>query len=1073
MARMRKIYKKYERHILLGLVIILLATFSITGAMQCRNRAQGGKTLELGGSFNPTPAKRVEIDDEEFQRLYARYHDFQRAVSMPSREYREHVLGQGAWDSFGAAWAHIMSLAAAEEVGYRAGEHQVHTAAQDMVALALYWRARMPLDDVNYQQFLKDNYYGRPDQFEETVREVVVKDQFLYPLISCARYQVPYAEAYEAWKHTRERVDLRYVALPAAPFESVVRLEEQSRRQIDRQDLLLDKVSAAAAQVRRVWAKLESLGAGGPGPDGKPGTQDDEPGAYPESLDALGQGAAPFKVAPDPWGQPLDYAVVEGGFRLRSAGPDEALDTPDDISIETQRLLDSHARLFELADKLVQRHEIQKAWPATLDALLKGSGSDRLPSLPQMIKDGWEHDFVYTPGGEDAAPTLTCAGPDGEIGGGDDIPLRLDPAGVQVRPGPGLAPYVLSDAKDAWGRSLDVVLEKPQPPTWRVVSAGADGDTGTDDDLDTGNEPELRSFFKTVQTDFTLEARRRFETLYVHLPLVSDQALERLWAKYVDQRPTDEEQLYEYWQSYRGPAYFYQAEDPADPETGHGAELARRVAPDAPACLVPSRDLFPARLGAQEGREDDGGKDDEDGDEGNEADEPKEDEGSQPADDEEAPAHDDNPRRIYAEKGWREIVIREQFVENVLNHLLTRCRESRDAVAKARTARARWQQTREAWERAVKAWEEANAGKPEEERAPKPVEPTAAEPQIPAEVTFESLLQGELAECLGDAVSAVRYYKTPEPLTRKELEANEEFGDELQYTLDRLKADGDYNSIPAQMHRRLTKALVRRLEFVPSRQQTYEEVEAEVFERYLESRQMDRAVKELQKLQDEVLAAENEAPSASEGEDGADDDGAARAEAWTKALEAFRARVGDVYGVDTTGLFLGDTPPPPVEITDEMQDEEARRAARRNFVWRTGYAAVKKSPAPQDTVEPKPGTFGRRILRDPVVQGLEPESDDGASRPEDRGTGCAYLVRVKERVFPSKAEFSPRRYVQHLTREVFGPRTGTRFPGGLKDRPGSFFKALSNFLENTQWMQDVFDLRTHSEIDVLEKRLKK
>lgn len=1044
MSRARKFYKKYERHVLLGLVILLLATFSVTGALKCQGEGNQ-KTFQLGGSFQAAPTKRLEVDDTEFDRLFALYYNFQRAIRMPSREFREWVMGLRPPDSFKAAWGHLIGLGAAKEAGYRAGEHQVHNAVRDMVSFALMVRARMEYNDINYRQFLKENFSGSQIDFEDAVREVVIKDQFLKPLVDASRYQVPYPDAYEKWKSSRERVNLEFVALPAISFAETARLDERTRTEISRQDSVLKGVTSAAAQLNRVLARLEAVKKA---PEGK----------YPESLEAMANsGPTPFKVGPDPWGEKLRYKLVDDTPDVRSAGPDMAFDTADDVTADTRKHLDTHSNAFELATKINQRRNAAGSWPATLADLLKSPGEERLPSLARPIKDGWDRDFEYTAAAGDTPPSITSLGVDGAAGGGDDLTVVLDPDAVRVQVGEGLSAYVL-DAKDAWDRPLDIVLSRAQPPIWSISSSGVDGKTGSEetnaDDLTTGNEAELKSFFATVQGDFRLEARRRFETVFVHLPLLADETLKTLWEKYPQHRPKDEEDLYKYWRSYRGPEYFYRVEDPRDSEEGHGAELARRIAPDLAAVLVPAKDIFPAVLEAK-----DDGKD-------GDKDEPKDRgaEGSPDGSDDAEEAF----RKEYAEKGWREIVIREQFVEALLNDILVRVRENRIAIKAAERKLASIEKATKDYEAKRKAWEERVKDLPEADRGPAPEAPKDEKPEVPAEITFESLLASEFAGVVakdGEA-GGIQYWRTPELMTRSEWEANENFGTELQYTLNRLKEDGEYNGIPAQLHRRLTKVLVRRIEFKAEEQQNYDDVKEAVFERFIEKRQMDIAAKNLKRLQDAVMKAETEL-----GEEPTPE---ARRAAATKAMEAWAERLGrPVYWKSETGLFMGSEAPPSVEVEDDTPEAEARAIRQRNFIWRTGYATVRPTASRQDTVEAKPGTFGRRVLRDPLVKDRNPEIVDGVPKPKDRGTGSVYLVRVKERVYPSKAEFSPRRYTVWLREEVYGPQEARRYEQSLRDLEGRYFQSLARYMDDMDWLQATFDLRTNSELNVLEERRKR
>ena len=365
MSRFRKLYKKYERHVLLGIVIILLASFSITGAFSCQDRGQS-RSYKLGGSFNVAPGEREEISDEEFDHAFAKYYNFQYAIRMPSREFRMFLEGLEPQEERKSAWAHFLTLAAARHAGYLVGDHQVRSAVEDMVGFSLMYRARMRFDDVTYAQFLRTNFgRGTRAEFEEGVREVVQKDQFLYPLVTTARYQVPYAEAYEAWRSERERVDLEYLALPAAGFADAVRKDEKTRAAISEQADLLSQVASAAATIRRVRAKLDDVKK--------------TKGAWPTTLAELGSEAQPFAVQNDPWGKALQYQIEGDEVDVRSAGPDGAFDTADDVTMATQEQLDTHGNIFELAEKVGQRRTALNAWPKSLDELKSAAGQDRLP----------------------------------------------------------------------------------------------------------------------------------------------------------------------------------------------------------------------------------------------------------------------------------------------------------------------------------------------------------------------------------------------------------------------------------------------------------------------------------------------------------------------------------------------------------------------------------------------------------------------------------------------------------------------------------------------------------------------
>ena len=58
MASLKKRFKKYERHFLLAIVIILLASFSITGAFSCQGQGPNN-SYNLGPSMSlPASARR-------------------------------------------------------------------------------------------------------------------------------------------------------------------------------------------------------------------------------------------------------------------------------------------------------------------------------------------------------------------------------------------------------------------------------------------------------------------------------------------------------------------------------------------------------------------------------------------------------------------------------------------------------------------------------------------------------------------------------------------------------------------------------------------------------------------------------------------------------------------------------------------------------------------------------------------------------------------------------------------------------------------------------------------------------
>jgi hypothetical protein len=1009
MPRLKKIFKKYERMILLGLVILLLASFSITGAIRCARTGGGPKTRGMGGSFKISPSDTEEISDEDFDKLVMQQDVFRTAMPFASHEFLQQTFGMEQPTDVPAAWIHQVLLQAAVHAGYEAGERQVTAAIQDMVGAILSIRGGIPYSDVAYKQYLR-NTRTSPATFRKRMREMVLKDEFLYPLVMSSRYEISYPHAYETWKPQRERVDLQYVSLPAAHFAQVVRKEEESRRTISKVEDRVGHVTSVAGTLARVLERVQAY--------------HEAHKSWPKDLPALE--ATGVGITADAWGQDLRYAVHDDHVDLRSAGADKAFDTADDVTPQTQHVLQSEGALYTVADKLMQRRKSGGRWPATLAELKTASDSGQLPGLAHEVKDGWGHDLAYAvPDGGKQPPTLTCLGADGEPGGGDDIVVHLDPDTLIVEPGASLGPVFGPAGQDAWGRPLHVRVKSGEPLLWTVSSDGADGKAGTDDDLTHGNESDVRALYKGTADDYVREARKGFEALYVHLPLVSDAALKRLWARYPKLHPTDEEALFRQWASNR--KVFYDEKDPADPEKGHGAALAKRVAPDATPTLVPSKDDFPADLAHPDAKP---GKDAG----------PKKD--AQPGKDVGGGDDDAQERKAWRTQGWREIVIRETFLESVLNDLLRRCRESAQAVAKARAQHEGWARQKEAREKDIQAWDAKWAKDPSKAPKPRPEAFTAEEPKVPEEVTFQGLLAGELAEVnAGQTPPAIGYYETPEPLTREAWEANPDLGDkdQLPLALGQLKTDGAYATIPTQLFLRTTKAILRRVKYLPREQKPFEEVRDQVFDRFVVKRQMDRARAELQKLRKQAEKAIGALPEKA--------DEAARQKAFDDAVSAWNASVDGVARSERTGLFLGSSPPTALPTDGDLDAAEKTRRERLDLVWRRGYAEVRAGAKNARTEGVPTGTLGKQVLTDPVKK--------------DGGTGDAFLLRVARRVFPSENEFSPRRYVKFLHAKVYGSSSGAR-GGGPQ---GTFAKTLDKYLADPTWMQSTFSVLTKQSLD--------
>ena len=122
MASWSKTFKRYERHIMLALVILCLITFSVTGALaKCGGSADAG-VRHLGGSFQATPTERVEISDEDLERRLQRVQAFYRAVNTLTLDFTPWLKLSRLPELVKTTWLHVvvsdpMQLAAAFAAG--------------------------------------------------------------------------------------------------------------------------------------------------------------------------------------------------------------------------------------------------------------------------------------------------------------------------------------------------------------------------------------------------------------------------------------------------------------------------------------------------------------------------------------------------------------------------------------------------------------------------------------------------------------------------------------------------------------------------------------------------------------------------------------------------------------------------------------------------------------------------------------------------------------------------------------------------------------------------------------------
>lgn len=1051
MAHWTKSFKRYERHFLLALVILLLASFSVTGALQRCGGEQGKAAMRLGGSFQVSPTKRSEVSDADAQERMRTLDQFVRlrnnADTIAYEEYTpRRPRGGGRQDLAKQMWRHVMLADAAREAGFRCGPAQLRSAIEGVVSRAPR-QGSMRTTDEGYDLFLTQVYQGPAATFEATLAEIVAKDELLSVLVDPARFDRTYAEAFELWKTSRERVDLRTLAVEASSFTPEVRLEEETRRTLSAQEDALKKVWQAAGSLNSIQAKLQ---------DHKNAQK-----TWPESLAALTAKEAvslPWALAEsaltDPWGQALVYTHDADKAAVTSNGPDLKPGTDDDVTLATYQQIEAHRRLAKVAKALPVWHKAAdpQVWPETLDLLLQvpprkppepGKTLEPLlaPLAGTLEKDPWGEAFVYVPDPTGKPPALSSKGPDAQPGTPDDIVATIDAENGRVAPGPAFAPLLQSGLKDAWERALHVRVRGADLSGFEVVSDGKDGLPGTLDDLDGGNRGEIERFWSesSVKQDVRLPVRREWQALLLHVQLVSDERLKRLWndERFVDLRPSaaDEETYFNIWNKDHGPRSTYEAADPRDPEHGFGAAFAKKRGwPKEAVVLVPDKAVFavapPAPPGAAPAPAPAPVPPDPAPAPAPGPDGAKPPEAPKPAD---APKPPDPNRKEYEEKGWREVLLRQEFLERVLNKF--------------------WQEVVKSHQD-LRAWEDAGVR----------VTPPPAVVELGAllgedrlgkyQPTEEERQRGERFLVLVDSRGLM-------PV--KDMDQHPEVGDPDFSTRPQVSSTRgrEPSSIPVPLNHRLTKALYMNLALEPERTPTLDEpgVGEKVFERFVEKRCYDRAERELKAFQADV-----EKRSADRTKDPAETPGwsAADETTWTAARDAWKqAHPGVVVHDERTGWFIGSEPPnrrpkaAPADASPEAKAEVARRL-RRAFVCDTGYDQVRAGESGQDTTTAKPLTFGRKLPR-----------DDGRG---EQATGCVYLVRVAAQAHPSKSEFSPKAYAEVLRRRVFGNLSPDARKFATGDRPGALNQALAPFLEDLDRMRPMFDLRTNSNLDQLSFR---
>lgn len=913
MPRIWKRIKKYERWVLLGIVIIVLATFSVSG--QCardpsQNRLGGGR--DFGGSYEAAQGQRETVSSDDFIRIRERYRKVLRvAMWGPTLRWADEFFAadpsKERLNEDMATWAHIATVGAARAAGYEVGLDEIRNGVRKYVERATQrpdGRGGQPFSPELYERVLSAFQFNSRSDFETTVGEILLKDKYLAGWVDGSRFSKDRQEAFTAWKAEKERVDLEFAAVLAAQFAERVKAEEETRSAVARQTTALEKLVGATLEIRRIAGVVEALKTA-------------SKGVLPADTAALlasdaGKQTFRGKMPIDPWslpaagstpmepGLPYVYAVTGDTFTLTSSGPDRKAGTADDVSRATVAVIESLASLRRTADALVSWRATTDSWPQTLPDLTKvpPPAKDKKPAPPPLAtlpKDAWDREFAYDPAG----PALRSLGADGQSGTPDDLVATITSDRSQVPVPVALAPFLEDGLKDAWGRTIEIQLGHANPVGFECRSAGPDGVAATADDIFEGNEIDLLTFYNRARIEYRLPEKRHFEALYVIPCLVSNETLAAAWKKFPDFRP-GEQAAFDFFRSMKGSTYLTSKKgdgttapdvdlDPADPKDGNGAALVERlrsngsIPKDGKTWLVPSAEAF----GEQ---------------------------GVVPAPKAGQPDPAADPLfKVYADKGWRRIVMRDLFLEKLVNEALTKCRTS--SVAH-------------------KAW--VSSGN------------TGPEPKL---LTFTSELE-ELRDLQPGEVDSqqgarfIQYFSTKSgaPLSREEWEKLPELGDlNTSEGLKRLKED-DYAQIPTLLHMGTIHAAFHGQKIEAAREPELFEVREKVFPAYLEGRAMERASKELDAV----------APKLKEK-------GAVLADVLAAAAKdrAF------TYSVGRTGPFVGALGSRRAAVPEVGASDEAKgEARRRDYVRRYGYDVVKASGSRQDATTSVTGTVGRRTLKD-------------------------------------------------------------------------------------------------------------
>ncbi len=996
MSQFWKNVKKYERSLMLGLLIVILATFSVTGlASQCSSTRERADDRDWGGSFVTASGRKVTVTDQEFRAVHTRYAAIYVFPAWgPSLKWGPDIGIVEPKDRMSlemAVWVHMATVASAEDAGYRVGDQELAEGIRTIVtrAQAVLTRRRpeqsgLAFTPALYDRVLQMTGYRQPKaDFERTVREILLKDKFLTPLLDSLRFSEDRAAAFEQWKAGRERVDLRFVAVSAKPFADRVAKEESSRSTIASQQDLLQKLVSTVQEGKRVLQRAQE--------------HKEKNGAYAKDEAELvskepGKVAFPGgKLPADAWGKPFQYALNGEAPTVSSVGPDGKAGTADDVTADLADVLQALGALRTVGDAAFSWQGVAKAWPAALSDLTtapkppEGPASAGAP-LASVPKDPWGKELVYEPTG----PVLLSLGADGQRGTPDDLVAELKAEGVRVPAPERLAPFLMRDVKDAWDRPFLVQLRVASPLSFETTSMGPDGALGGDDDLKEGNALELQAFFTGIALEFRLPPRYEFEMLHVTPVLIPDEILGKAWKAHPEWRPTEQE-AFDHFRRQEGADYVTKKTtgegaaakeveiDPTDPDKGYGlallAELreAKLLPPDAKGVPVPAADVF-----------------------GDLKDAPATQPGIAPG------AATDPLWKVYTEKRWRLVVLRDMFVEKMTNDFLTRAQ----AAAKAHTA-----------------WSTTGQSGPE-----------------PALVTFDQSLASlaELQPSTLEYEKGARFVerfatKADAPLDRSEIEKLPGLGDiNLTQAFLRQKT-AEYGGFPLPLKNGTVRAILHVTKVHPEREQKVDEVREKVWPRYLEYRALERAATELG-----FVRIEAGKPDAKLDE----------------VVAQVAAKRKFEYVLGNTGLFVGSAGGGRALVpSPTATDEEKAALRRRDYVRRYGYDSVRPSGGSGEVRAVAAGAVGRGVLRDKTKapEGTESVYLVQVARREDPSA----------EEFTSREYAAWLRDAAYKNSQPFGQE-----PLPLRHRPGFLMKAYAKFLDDWEEARAIFSIQTNSMVEM-------